>query len=100
MEGSISAQTVSLKARNDHTEFIALLITNSVLFGILALILILTMALLIARRHQQPLRKRSPRLIILSTAGNTLFCLLMMIQSISFYACLSNTKDTEGQPQW
>ena len=65
-----------------------LLIVSSVLLGVLTLVFLALLTLLWKRRNSQPLKKKSPNLIIISTAGNMLFCLVMLLQQVLFYGCL------------
>ena len=43
--------------------------------------------MLYKKRSQQPLKKKSPNLILISTLGNFLFCFIMLLQQILFYGC-------------
>ena len=67
------------------------LILNSVLLGVVLIIMILIMVLLVLRQHYQPLKKRSPKLIMLSCVGNFLFCLCLLLEEIQFNDCRINS---------
>jgi len=71
-----------------HDEHVDLLIVNSVLLGVISIVFLVLLVLLCKRKNNQPLKKKSPNLIIISTLGNMLFCVVMLLQQILFYGCL------------
>lgn len=48
---------------------------------------IIILIILWKKQHTYPLKKRSPKLLMLSTLGNFLFCVLIMVVEISTSSC-------------
>ena len=81
----------------DKAKHLGFLIGSSIFLGVVVFAFILIMVFLCRRKNHQPLKKRSPNLIILSTIGSFSFCIIMLLQEILYYACILNdTMGTDG----
>ena len=64
------------------------LITLFSIFMFVLITFITILTLLVKRKNLQPLKKKSPKLIILSTIGNMLFCIFLLMTMMFYYGCI------------
>jgi hypothetical protein len=60
---------------------------DSVLMGLISVYMTTLLILLTIKQNSQPLKKRSPQLIIISVVGNLMFSVILLIQEISRQVC-------------
>lgn len=70
------------------------LIINIVSLLFILIIGVVTITLLIKRKEEPALKRRSPKLLIISTVGNFSFCVLLLLQQIIYQSCLLNNHNS------
>ena len=68
-----------------------------IIFLVVVLAVFITVIVMVMKRsHLQSLRQRSPKLMLLSTWGNFLFAICLLIQGIFFSGCLMESDVESG----
>ncbi len=78
-------------SQSEESNPLPFLVVNSVLLGLIVLVMFILLTLLIMRRKYQPLKKKSPNLIILSCLGNFAFCLCLLVLETTYQSCQIDT---------